>query len=318
MLKKAIHGLFQLASPRHMSAACSIFQTPKYLKNDASHPCGASQGVCQHPANRKPVLLLAAILLTAGAEACAHDFWIEPQNFRPAPGAQVPLRLYVGQDFKGDSVIYLPGRIERYAVVGPDGERTIEGVPGDDPAGTLRPARAGLHIVVYRGASESVSFDTSDEFERYLDKEGLERVRRLSDYGKRTSRRPIRELYSRCAKSLLGAGDAHGADRALGLRLELVAEKNPYACDHGNVIPVRLLYEGKPLAGALIVAFNKAAPADKLRLRSDADGRVQLRLSRTGVWLVTAVHLLPAARFAPAEWESLWASLSFELPAREK
>jgi uncharacterized GH25 family protein len=78
------------------------------------------------------------------------------------------------------------------------------------------------------------------------------------------------------------------------------------------------VYAGKPLAGALIIAFNKAAPADKIKLRSDADGRVQLRLPRTGVWLVTAVHLLPAARFAPAEWESLWASLSFELPAREK
>ncbi|GMQ90100.1 MAG: hypothetical protein BMS9Abin10_0448 [Gammaproteobacteria bacterium] len=34
-------GLFQLASPRHMSAGCSIFQTLACLKSDAAHPCGA-------------------------------------------------------------------------------------------------------------------------------------------------------------------------------------------------------------------------------------------------------------------------------------
>jgi len=47
---------------------------------------------------------------------------------------------------------------------------------------------------------------------------------------------------------------------------------------------------------------------------SDSQGRVTLRLPRGGVWLATAVHLLPAPDRG-AEWESLWASLSFELPA---
>ena len=104
-----------------------------------------------------------------------------------------------------------------------------------------------------------------------------------------------------------------GADRVLGLRLELIAEKNPYVTGR---VPVRLLYEGKPLEGALVVAFNKAEPLKKLKARTDKDGRVQLEFIRPGTWLVTSVHMFPAPVKADADWESVWASLTFERPAR--
>lgn len=269
--------------------------------------------------NRKSVLPLATITLFMGGAAQAHDFWIEPGAFRTQVNARVPLRLYVGQDFKGDSLVYLPDLIERYAVAGPGGERAIEAVAGDDPPGELRPERAGLHIVLYRGRHSSVTFDTPEEFERYLDKEGLERVRGRDDYRQRTGRKPIRELYSRCAKALVAVGSTGAdADRALGLRLELIAGKNPYARGYSGRLPVQLLFEGKPLAGALFIAFNKAEPMRKRRARSGPDGRALLAIDRPGVWLVTAVHMLPAPKGADAEWESVWASLSFELPATGK
>jgi acyl-[acyl carrier protein]--UDP-N-acetylglucosamine O-acyltransferase len=35
--------------------------------------------------------------------------------------------------------------------------------------------------------------------------------------------------------------------------------------------------------------------------------------ARPGTWLVSAVHMVPAA-VAEADWESLWASLAVELP----
>lgn len=269
--------------------------------------------------NRKSIFPLITVALITSGTARAHDFWIEPGAFRTQVNTRVPLRLYVGQDFKGDSLIYLPDLIERYAVVGPGGERAIEAVAGDDPPGELRPERAGLHIVLYRGRRSSATFDTPEEFERYLDKEGLERVRGRDDYRQRTSRKPIRELFSRCAKALVAVGNTDaGADRALGLRLELIAGKNPYARGYTDPLPVQLLFEGKPLAGALLVAFNKAEPTHKRQARSGPDGRASLAIDRPGVWLITAVHMLPAPKGTDAEWESLWASLSFELPAAGK
>ncbi len=241
----------------------------------------------------------------------AHDFWIEPESFRPATGQKVPVHLYVGMDFKGDPAPYIPEWFERYVYVDAQGEKPVPGLPGDDPAGTVPITAAGLTVIGYRSAKFSVSFDTAEEFEKYLIKEGLER--NLALLKSKPSKGKITENYSRCAKALVMNGTtATAADRVLGLRIELVAEKSPYT-DKGS-IPFRLLYENRPLADALVVAFNKAAPLDKLKARTDREGRVIFDIKRRGTWLVTAVHMIPASRGADAQWESIWASLSFERP----
>ncbi|MEW5757467.1 MAG: DUF4198 domain-containing protein [Pseudomonadota bacterium] len=256
-------------------------------------------------------VILVALLSAAPAQA--HEFWIEPQHYRVAPGATVALRLFVGQDFKGDALIYLPELVERFVHVGPQGETSIDAVPGDDPAGEINVTETGLHRVAYRSKASSISFNSRDEFERYLDLEGLERIRETSDYNART-RPPIHELFSRCAKTLIGAGASPaGTDQPLGLRLELIAERNPYTPGDFTRTPVRLLLDGKPLAGALVKAFHHSDPRYNTRARTDAQGRALLDLHHPGVWLLNAVHLFPASAAAHAQWESLWASLTFQL-----
>ena len=253
--------------------------------------------------------------MAASGVVAAHDFWIEPAAFRPAPGTEVALRLYVGQDFRGESLIYLPELQERYVYLDAGGERPVPGVAGDDPAGTIRPRGPGVVIVGYRSAPFTVSFATLAEFEAYLAKEGLEHIGALRQrLGKRD--RNITERYSRAAKSLLGIGPVrpNDGDRRLGFTLELVAERNPYALAPGSALPVRLYYQNRPLANALVIAFNKDAPLAKLRARTDRDGRARLTLARPGVWLITAVHMVPAAKAVGADWDSIWASLTFELP----
>ena len=122
-------------------------------------------------------------------------------------------------------------------------------------------------------------------------------------------------MFSRCAKSLLLSGptDKTQGDRALGFTLELVAERNPYTMNAGQELPVRLTYENRPLAGALVVAMNRANPSQKLTARSGKDGRVRFRLPRGGVWMIKAVHMIEAPAGAKADWASYWASLTFEL-----
>src|SRR6185369_2519063 len=124
------------------------------------------------------------------------------------------------------------------------------------------------------------------------------------------------EIYSRCAKSLVavgGTGDA-GFDRAIGFTLEVVAEANPVKLRAGQAMRARILHEGKPLPGALVKAIALEDPDNTLTARSGKDGRVSLPLPRKGVWLVKVVHMVPAAKETGADWESLWASLTFEMP----
>jgi uncharacterized GH25 family protein len=101
------------------------------------------------------------------------------------------------------------------------------------------------------------------------------------------------------------------ADRRLGFTLELVAERNPYAIQAGEDLPVRLTYENTPLAGALVTAINKLNPAEKQTARTGADGRVRFRLPRGGMWLIKSVHMIPAPAGSNADWKSFWASLTF-------
>src|SRR6185295_2729593 len=151
--------------------------------------------------------------------------------------------------------------------------------------------------------------------EEYLRLEGLEKISALrARRGQRAA--GTKEFFSRCAKSLLAVagGGAAGWDRVFGQRLELVAEKNPYALAGGEELPVHLLYEGKPLSGALVVAFQKDRTDAKVEARSDSKGRVRLKLDRSGFWLVKAVNMVPAGKDYGADWESFWASLTFEVP----
>ncbi len=250
-------------------------------------------------------------LLVSASTLRAHDMWIEPSTFRPAPGQRVAVRLRVGQAFRGDPLPRMAERIERFAAVGPGGEIALPGVEGADPAGWATLPASGTWLFVYDSNHASVELE-GPKFETYLAEEGLEEISRLRARRGQTAAR-AREIYSRCAKALVAAGDgpAQGVDRVLGLPLELVPATSPAALPAGGELPVKLLFHGKPLAGALVVAIPRDAPESRVSARTGADGRVRLRLDRPGDWLVKAVHMQQAPADSGADWESFWASLTF-------
>lgn len=271
-----------------------------------------SRAQCNGKAAAKYLLLVLASMLAFAASA--HDFWIEPSTFRPKTGERVALRLLIGQEFKGEPALYVPDQFERYVFLDPAGAtRKVEGKLGDDPAGTVSTAAPGTYVVGYYSKKFTVTFDSISEFEKYLVTEGLERNLPLAK--RRASLRSgIVEVYTRCAKSLLltAGASAKELDRSLGFPLELIAESNPYAGE--RKLRMRLLYQGKPLEGARITAMNKQRPTEKLKAQTDKDGRVTFDLSLPGTWLIASVHMIPANLLSRADWESFWASLTFELP----
>ena len=256
---------------------------------------------------------LAVLALLQAAPAHAHEFWVEPDSFRPVPGAKVPVRLFVGQYFKGNSMPWLTENFERFTFADAKGTEKFRSVLGDDPAGTLTVRAAGRLWIVLRSGYFDLTYDRPGEFDAFLAKEGIGHLVPREQ----RSRFPVRETYVRYAKSLLLAGKAvpgSAPDRAFGLPLELVAETDPYK-GRSREFAVRLLYRGAALPGALVAAYSKAVPGQRAtEARTDASGRARLALNRHGVWLVNAVHLLPAPKKSRAQWETLWASLTFEMP----
>ena len=207
------------------------------------------------------------------------------------------------------------GQIEKFVLVGPLGERPVIGRDGMDPAGLLKLDAPGIWFVGYRSKPSSVEL-TPEKFEDYLRAEGLEHV--IDERAaKQESKLPGRERYSRSVKSLLRGGtpaSPAGYDKVLGLTLEFVLEADPVSAN-GKPLPMRLLKDGRPLPGALVVAYRKepggSAPgSEALRARTDGNGRVVVPMS-DGVWLIKAVQMERAAAGSGADWESVWTSVTF-------
>ena len=258
-------------------------------------------------------LATAAVILSIAPPLLAHDMWIDPTTFVPEPGTIVGLRLRVGENLLGDPLPRDPALINEFVFEDGSGRKPVVGRDGADPAGLLRAATPGLIVVGYRSNPSTIE-QTPEKFNQYLKEEGLDTVAALRARRKETGV-TTREMFSRCAKSLVLAGPASAGqgDRLLGLPLEIVAERNPYVIAIGQELPFRLIYENRPLPGALVVAINRLNPAEKLRARTDNDGRVRFTLPRGGMWLIKAVHMVPAPAGANAEWASYWASLTFGL-----
>jgi uncharacterized GH25 family protein len=230
-------------------------------------------------------------------------------------GEPVPIVLRVGQDFTGTSQPLIPQWFSDYAARGPTGVEEITGYIGDDPAGSFTPDSPGDWMIGYRSTQAFVEIEPA-KFNTYLEKEGLEWVMAVrEERGEGDTN--ARELYSRCAKSLIRAGDeavSGGYATPLGYTLELIPERDPYAMAPGDALPLSLLYQGNPLANILVIAFTAEHPDEQQLLRTNDDGRVIVKLTKPGVWLIKGVHIIETPDTEErADWESFWASLTFQL-----
>ncbi len=264
--------------------------------------------------------MLISLLVAGGLAfpAAAHEFWISPVNYMIDPGGQLIADIRVGQNFKGAAYSYLPPKFVRFDLVTGDRVVPVEGRMGDRPALSMTAPGEGLVTVVhqtsdyfltYTKAETFVNFVTSKDFDSVLEAHA---ARGLPEKG-------FRERYSRYGKSLISVGNGAGSDREVGMETEAVALANPYTDDVSGGFPVQFLYQGAPRADIQVDLFDRAPGAEAVhtKLRTDAEGKVLLPVTPGHEYLADAVVmrvLEPAVDNDPV-WESLWASLTFMVPA---
>lgn len=266
--------------------------------------------------------LTLAFVLTALSLASAHDLWLVPARFSIPPGASVAVAMNTGDQFPASEGAVTSERIERAALVTSDGRTplTMFRTEGKSTvADVTAPPKAGGAIVevVLKPVATKQPRAGFDEFVKH---EGLDAV--AAQLAREPQRRAEeRRTYAKYAKTLLRVGGGQGAAalyrRPLGHRLEIIAEADPYSLKPGDALPVRLMFDGRPLAGARIVIGSTAAAtatqSNMPGVRTDAAGRARLELDKSGgAHYVHALHMIPAADKTAVEWESFWATLTFE------
>jgi hypothetical protein len=238
--------------------------------------------------------------------------------------ALTPMTLQVGHGpYRQRSPIQM-SRITRFEAIGPGG--TIADLrgdlnPGDDREdGHFRFATPGAYVLVFETDDRAQSHLPAIRFNAYLAEEGLtpalaqrQRMHRMETDGS--------ENYSRRAKSLVivgppGATSQAQFTRPVGLTLEIVPERSPYAEPRSAELPVYVLYHGRRLAGARVKLTNlehDSAPAEVHT--TDAEGRASFTVPRTGSWLLNVIWTQPHVPPADTEFETVFSSLSFGFPA---
>jgi len=265
------------------------------------------------------VQLFAAPLALAclAATALAHVFWLEPSTFTPKSDEMVKIEVYVGDTIPGEKKKRDNGRIEKFECTAPDGTKhDVVGRDGHAPFGLDRLATPGTYIFSYRSNNATVTLAT-EKFDTYVSDHGMTSIvnARATLKPEAEDKRPVKEAYSRCAKSLVtvGEGSSAGFDRAVGLTVEVIPLTDPSTVKPGQPMTFRVLHEGKPFTGSNIFA-NREGALRQSQKPSDA-GEVTFTLDAPGMWVIDTTFIGAAPSGVQADYQSVWSSLSFSIPA---
>ena len=261
----------------------------------------------------------------------AHEFWLAPVSTALTVGDTAELTLHVGEFFEGDLVGFSAAQTVSLRQYSADGSKDLRALLSPSTAQralTLPLAKTGSYLVAFESQPNSITL-TADSFNAYLHDEGLDFIKTRRETAG-TGKAPARERYRRYVKTLLRVGQAPASARGSALaikdktyavraghRLEIMPLADPLAMSPGDALRVRVLFEDKPLAGALVKAWHKRAGQTLIiRATSASDGSVSYNLPYAGAWMLSVVHMIPAIGEKDLDWDSLWGNLTFSMPSK--
>lgn len=272
----------------------------------------------------RAVLAALALMCIGMHSARGHDFWVQPASYWAAPGTDLPFTLQVGHGpFRQRSLIPL-SRILRFDAIGQDGGRvnlrSRLQLGGRISDGAVAFPAPGTYLLVLQTDARAYSLLPAIRFNDYLRYEGLTPA---LEYRERTHRMAMdgSESYSRQAKALVQVGSSSGpqpqATKPVGLVLEIVPDIDPYAVPRPSTLPVHVLYEGRRLAGALVMLTNLQHDANPVEVHlTDRNGEAEFVASQSGEWLLNVIWTRVAPGAADTDYETVFSSLSFGFPSR--
>ena len=270
---------------------------------------------------RPATLLLTVVGIAALATSlAAHDLFLKPEAYFVGPHDSVVVQVLNGTFTTSEGAVARE-RLRDLSVAGPAGvthpdtstwRATEKASVWRVPVGV-----AGTYVLGASVRPRTLRLAAKD-FNAYLAEDGLPDV-----LARRRARgeldRAARERYSKHVKSLVQVGEARsGVDvvgRPFGHPAELVPLDNPYTLGPGGRLRVRVLVDGAPVAGQLVLAGGHTPEGTKISergVRTDRDGVASVALRQRGVWYVKFIRMLPVTTPGDSvDYESKWATLTF-------
>jgi uncharacterized GH25 family protein len=260
------------------------------------------------------IIILAALLVASVGQA--HDLWVVPGKFMPSPGERIRIFINSGDEFPQSASLVGEHRVESFSLITAKGQKPLSGLMADGKSLTVEFSApdAGTVLLVLATKSRLVRLN-ADDFNAYLEEDGLPQILALREERDELTQ-PVVERYAKWAKAVLQVGDE--ADETwkepVGHRIEIVPEEDCYSVQPGEELGLKVLFEGEPLSGVTVTGTRAGGPRHEVGAVTDAEGRVRLPITRAGRWYLHCIHMIrPAEDDSQIQWESFWATLTFEV-----
>jgi uncharacterized GH25 family protein len=103
--------------------------------------------------------------------------------------------------------------------------------------------------------------------------------------------------------------------RPVGMTLEIVPNRDPYSLGGDTTLPVTVIYDGHPLAGAFVKLNNLDFDARPVEThKTDARGQATFTIPFRGLWQMNVVWTKPIRGNPKADYDTVFSSLTFGYP----
>lgn len=270
----------------------------------------------------KLATLLAALVLLS-----SHDMFLKLGDYRLAPNAYATVELVNGTFAASENVIDR-NRMRDVSLVAAGRRAAVDTAQWTEYQHStllnLRTGDAGTYLLGVSTRARDIAMDAA-AFNDYLEHDGV-----LDELQWRRDNDALGqdavERYAKHVKTVFQVGGELTEDYAtvLGYPVEFVPLQNPYSLGVGDVLPVRLLRDGAPLADQPVLvgtdgghghdhdhdhaaehSHDHGAP-----VRTDAEGIIRVKLANAGAWHLRTIHMDHPADPALTH-ASNWATLTF-------
>jgi len=246
------------------------------------------------PLSRRMMRLgLVAGILSTVSGASAHDLLVKPNAAAAASGAPIALQVLLTEVYFAPDVV-------------PPVERTVLTVLS---GGSSTPVALTKDADVKALAASLTSTGQPTIVTATLSRERPARA----EPGKAPEPAMLSEASSKALLNL--SAGATGFDASNGSRLEIIPLANPAEMKSGQELPIKLLFDGKPLKAQIFASYDGFSARDHsfaFATSSEADGTAFIKLTAPGLWMVKTSHTVPETSETPKRY-SAGASLVFDV-----
>ncbi len=234
---------------------------------------------------RKIVFAGVGLCLSMKGVALAHDLFLVEDHFHFSKPEAVKVKVMFGHNFPYPDILVPRSAVSEFFYVGPDAQKREIKKVWEERTGDRFGTLFGEFVPRQEGS--------------YLIAVSRERKGR---------RRHVPS--GKYAKSIIFVGEKGRGNVSIpvGHRIEIVPLKNPVDIKPGDVLPVKILFEGNPLSTYVYATYAGYYSEDEpfpVVEKSNKAGVAFVKIDRPGIWLLVCNHEV-----------NFSATLTFEIPAK--